>query len=231
MPRTSEPVLILVDHREAHSGIPDRLREMPGVVVQVEALGLADYVLSLRLAVERKTAADLAASILDKRLFTQAEQLTSSYPHVAYLVEGPDLYGASNLHPNAIRGALSYLVVLNRVAMLRSEGPEDSAALLATMARHEQQGLGYDVSGHHKRRSPAPHLQMRYLVEDLPGIGPKRAQALLECFGSLSRLFSATEDELGQMPGIGAKRARELAEFLSRPFIVDTPTQQGGNKA
>jgi ERCC4-type nuclease len=229
VPRHNEPVVIRVDHRESACGVPEFLRELPGVVIEVEQLGLADYVLSPRLAVERKSAPDLVASILDKRLFAQVEQLKSVYQHVVYLIEGPSLYGISNLHPNAIRGAISYLVVLNNVATLRSDGPEDSALLLATMARHEQQGLGYQISGHFKRRSPAPHLQMRYLVEDLPGIGPKRASALLERFGSLRLLFSATEEELGQVEGIGAKTAHEVYEFLCRPFVngeVGNPSVQ-----
>jgi ERCC4-type nuclease len=218
MPRKKEPTLIRVDHRESGSGVPEFLRSLSGVVVQIEQLDVADYVLSQRLAVERKSAADLAASILDKRLFAQVEQLKSAYQRVVYLIEGASLYDASHLHPNAIRGALAYLVVLNDVATLRSDGPEDSAQLLATMARQEQQGLGYEVSGHPKRRPSAPDLQMRYLVEDLPGIGPKRARALLERFGSLSVLFAATEEELSRVSGIGVKTARELRELLCRPF-------------
>jgi len=234
MPLSDRPVLIRADHREAHSGIPGLLQGLPGIAIQVEQLGLADYVLSPRLAVERKSAADLAASILDKRLFAQVEQLRSAYERVVYLIEGADLYGSSHLHPNAIRGALSYLAVLNNVAILRSDGPEDSALLLATMARHEQQGLGYEVSNHLKRLSRAPDLQMRYLVEDLPGIGPKRARALLERFGSLREVFAATEEQLRLVPGIGARMARELHEFLSRPFASGDmgvgSTNKGGSE-
>lgn len=217
--RRAEPALLIrVDHREVHSGVPERLGQMDGIVVRIESLDLGDYVLSQRVVVERKSAADLAASILDKRLFAQARQLHGAFERVIYLIEGAGLYQVSNLHPNAIRGALSYLVILEGVSLLRSEDAEDSAHLIATMARHEQQGLGYELSFHAKRRGESPALQMRYLVEDLPGIGPRMAAALLAHFGSLRSLFSASEEELRAVAGIGPKRASAIYELLSRPY-------------
>jgi len=211
-------VLIRVDHREVGSGVPEGLRELDNVMLQVEQLPLADYVLSPRVAVERKSTADLVASILDKRLFAQIAQLRDAYEEVIYLVEGRSLYQVGGIHPNAIRGALSYLIVLNGVSLLRSEDPTDSALLLATMARQEQHGLGYEVTLHPKRRSISPQLKMRYLVEDLPGIGPKMARALLERFGSLRALFAAGEQDLREVPGVGPKRARQIHELLTQPY-------------
>ncbi len=233
-PRDGQPVLIRVDHREVVSGVPDRLATLNHVTLRIEQLALADYVLSPRLAVERKSAGDFVASILDKRLFSQVEQLKRTYSQVIYLLEGESLYNAGNLHPNAIRGALSYLAVLQQVSLLRSENPEDSALLLATMARHEQHGLGYDLSLHPKRRTDSPQLQMRYLVEDMPGIGAKTAQALLEHFHTLRALFAATEQQLRQVPGIGPKRAQQIYALLATPYTAEDgvrPDSAGGDQA
>ncbi|MFH1084387.1 MAG: ERCC4 domain-containing protein [Chloroflexota bacterium] len=218
MPCAPAPVLIRMDHREAVSGITEHLRALGWVTVQVEALELGDYILGPRVAVERKTAADLAASILDKRLFSQAERLSAAYERPIYLIEGPGLYDASHLHPNAIRGALSYLIVLAGITVLRSESAEDSALLLATMARHAQQGLAYELSLHPKRRGATPEQQMRFLAEDLPGIGPRLARALLAHFGSLEALFSADAAQLAQVRGIGHKTATEIRALLARPY-------------
>lgn len=212
-------VRIRVDHRESGSDVYAHLQAMAGIALQVEQLALGDYVLSPRVVVERKSAADFVASILDKRLFAQVEQLQRAFATAIYLVEGESLYRVGNLHPNAIRGALSYLAILGGVSILRSESAEDSAYLLAAMARHEQQGLGYELSLHAKRRSPSPALQMRYLVEDLPGIGPRTAHALLEHFGSLRALFGADEEALRQVAGIGPKRARAIYELLNRAYV------------
>jgi ERCC4-type nuclease len=156
-----DPTVIRVDHRELASGVPAQLTQFDWVRLEIEQLELADYVLSERLAVERKSAGDFVASILDRRLFAQARELTFAFEHVIYLIEGSDLYGVSRLHPNAVRGALSYLAVLAGVSVLRSESVEDSAILLATMARHAQHGLGYEVPYHAKRRSESPSRQMR----------------------------------------------------------------------
>lgn len=210
--------MILVDHRELGSGVPEALRELRSVEVAVETLNLGDYVLSPKVVVERKSASDFCASILDKRLFAQAAQYTHAYERVVFLVEGPSLYEVSNLHPNAIRGALSYLVVLGGVTLLPSEDPRDSALLLATMTRHAQQGLGYELSFHAKRRGATPEQQMRYLVEDLPGIGPRMARELLANFGELHTLFCADEEALRAVPGIGPKRASSIVELLRRRY-------------
>ncbi|MBC7237771.1 MAG: hypothetical protein H5T69_18165 [Chloroflexi bacterium] len=211
--------LIRADHRELASGVPALLQAMEGIVLSIETLELADYILSPQVAVERKTTADLAASILDRRLFAQVRQLGVCFERVVLIVEGQDLYGSHNLHPNAVRGALSFLAVLAGVSVLRSEGPEDTAQLLAIMARHAQHGLGYELSLHVKRRSPSPQMQMRYLVEDLPGIGPKMAESLLEAFGSLEGLFTADIEALQRVPGIGPKRARDIRNLVTRHYV------------
>ena len=218
MAQKAEDLLIRVDHREVGSGVPEALAELAQVDVCIESLDVADYLLSARVAVERKAATDFVASIPDRRLFSQAERLSQTYELAICLVEGPSLYEESRVHPNAIRGALSYLMLLGGVSVIRSESPQDSALLLATMARHEQQGLGYEISYHAPRRSLSPELQMRYLVEDLPGIGPAMADSLLRRFGNLRRLFSASDEELRQVRGIGQKRARLIHDLLTRTY-------------
>lgn len=210
-------IVIQVDHREVGSGLPALLRDLD-VRVEMQHLAVGDYVLSSRVAVERKTAADFASSIVDRRLFAQVEALKAAYEVVIFLLEGPTLYEASNVHPNAIRGALSYLIILEGISLLRTEDAEDSAGYLATMARHEQEGLDYEVSRHHARRGTSSRLQKRYVVEDLPGIGPKMADALLQEFGTLRALFNAEEDALRRVYGIGPKRAERICALLTTDY-------------
>jgi len=64
---------VLADHREARSEVPRRLREM-GVEVVETALPVGDYVLSPRVGVERKTAADFVAALVRKRFALQAQR-------------------------------------------------------------------------------------------------------------------------------------------------------------
>jgi excinuclease ABC subunit C len=51
---------------------------------------------------------------------------------------------------------------------------------------------------------------------EIPGIGPTRRRALLERFGSLAGVKSASLDELKQVPGISDGMASRIAEFVRR---------------
>lgn len=52
------------------------------------------------------------------------------------------------------------------------------------------------------------------VLDDFPGLGTTRRTALMERFGTLERLKSATEEEIRTVEGIGPKMATELSHFL-----------------
>jgi excinuclease ABC subunit C len=54
------------------------------------------------------------------------------------------------------------------------------------------------------------------LLDDCPGMSPKRKQVLLARFGSVARLKKATVAELAAVPGISEKSAAAILEFLKR---------------
>lgn len=51
-------------------------------------------------------------------------------------------------------------------------------------------------------------------LEEIPGIGPRRRQALLKAFGSLDGIRAATIDQLAAVPGMTRKSAEELKGIL-----------------
>ncbi|MFE0476678.1 excinuclease ABC subunit UvrC [Streptomyces sp. NPDC058947] len=53
-------------------------------------------------------------------------------------------------------------------------------------------------------------------LDDVPGLGDTRKQALLKHFGSLKRLRSATIDQICEVPGIGRKTAETIVVALAR---------------
>lgn len=63
----------------------------------------------------------------------------------------------------------------------------------------------------HKRRQKAFVSEL----DGIPGIGPKRKQALLRHFGGVNAIRAATLDELSALPGMNRKAARALRERLS----------------
>ncbi|MFG3661974.1 helix-hairpin-helix domain-containing protein, partial [Streptomyces sp. NPDC047706] len=53
-------------------------------------------------------------------------------------------------------------------------------------------------------------------LDDVPGLGETRKQALIKHFGSVKRLRSATIDQICEVPGIGRKTAEAIAVALAR---------------
>lgn len=56
----------------------------------------------------------------------------------------------------------------------------------------------------------------RSILDAAPGIGPRRKQALLRHFGSLTRIRAASVAELAAVPGMNREVAERLAEFLEQ---------------
>ncbi len=62
------------------------------------------------------------------------------------------------------------------------------------------------------------------LLDEFPGIGDSRKQALLKRFGSVQRLKLATAEEIAEVSGFGGAMAEKLKEFLTaRTTLPDTP--------
>ncbi len=58
-------------------------------------------------------------------------------------------------------------------------------------------------------------------LSEIPGLGPKRVQALLKYFGSVARLRAASLAELSAAPGVGPKLAEQILSHLQTPQAPD----------
>jgi Fanconi anemia group M protein len=203
---------LIVDSRESTSGLIQLLRDR-GAEVIVEELECGDYVLADGFAVERKTAEDFAGSIMDRRLFLQIAMLKDAYQRVCILVEGDPFDTQSEIAPEAIVGALSYISVIEGLTVVSTRDAAHSAAMLVTMQRHAIEGLGYEIPLRaSKPKSRA--AQAQFLIEGLPSIGPTVAKKLLQHFGSASAVFCATAEQLKKIPGVGPKTIQTIREVL-----------------
>ena len=54
------------------------------------------------------------------------------------------------------------------------------------------------------------------MLDDFEGLGAKRKEALLKKFQSISKIKSASVEELEQVEGIGHETALRLREFLDK---------------
>lgn len=212
-----EKLRIIADHREVPSGVVKRLFEA-GVEVETRQLEVGDYIVSTEVGVERKSTRDFVQSILDRRLLEQARLLKESFPSPLLIVEGEDLYTVRGVHPNAIRGALLALAVDFGIPILWSRDESETASFLHLLAKREQVERGRPVAVRGERKGLTLEEKQRFLVEGLPGISAVLARRLLEHFGTVERVMTASEKELQQVHGIGLEKAKEIREVLASPY-------------
>ena len=208
--RASPKIPVVVDDREAGSEVLHALRAIDGLAVEVRRLGLGDYYVNENLLIERKTFGDLASSIKDGRLFQQASRLASSPTRSAVILEGTaDDLIRSRMRREAIQGALITLTIILGIPVLRSKDPIESARLMLFAARQMSTIPHRSFPRKGKRPQGKRKLQL-HILQGLPGVGPGRAARLIESFGSVEAVMTATAAHLAEVQGIGMKTAQAI---------------------
>ncbi len=209
---------VIVDRREP--GFPGLLRGL-GAEVEEASLPVADFICSERVAVERKRRDDFEKSVVDGRLFEQLKRLSESYPRVVMVVEGET--GAGILTKESLMGAYSAVLADFGASLFFTRNPERSAELIYSIAKHEQLGgkNALRVSGARKGLTLAQN--QKAIVEMLPMVGPKTAEALLLHFGSVWKVFNASEEEFMEVEGMGEKRVRAVRNAIDRKYEKAAP--------
>jgi ERCC4-type nuclease len=224
-------VVVVADVRERGSGVLAHLEGWAAVRLETAHLSVADFLLGDGVAVERKSARDFVGSILDRRLFDQAERLVEAFERPLLILEGDPLETEIGVHPNAIRGALAHLAVVRRLPVLPSPGPEGTADLLVAIARQVQAGgAGERPRAPAKRRAASLAGRQEAIASALPGVGPVLAQRLLSHAGSLAGLAASAPPRLREVPGIGPRRADALAALFSAPYPPEAAGQADGQQ-
>ncbi|MFW6055337.1 MAG: ERCC4 domain-containing protein [Thermodesulfobacteriota bacterium] len=214
---------VLVDDREGGSEVI-RALEGYGACLRRTRLSVGDYCLDEELLVERKSMADFGASIVDGRLFKQANRLVSSTYASALLIEGTGQEAAKlNVSREAVQGALVTVSLVFGLPVLRSGSPKETAWLMLTAARQLKtcrRGI-LKRPGYKPRSRPKRQL---YLLQGLPNIGRGKAEKLLDTFGGVQAVMDASYEELIRVKGIGRETARGIREILKEP-----PAWYGGD--
>ncbi len=208
-------IKVFVDQREIRSHVARSLEKL-GMDIVLKTVEVGDYIVSDRVGIERKTVQDFLSTLTDGRdLFGQISDLRRTFDRPLLIIEGEGLYSARQIHPNSIRGILSSIAIDFGVPIIFSTDEDDTAALIAIMAKREQTDQKRDITLHGKKTSLTLKEQQEYVVSSLPEIGPAVARNLLLHFGSVERVMSASREELMEVGLVGPKTADRIREVVS----------------
>lgn len=186
--------------------------------------------------IERKTLADLAASIKDGRYREQRVRLTETYgsQRVMYVIEAPsfrmdDAAPVSGVNASSVQGCVVSLLS-GGIRVVRTSDVRDTAALITRLAER----LGRTTERVHYSEAACAAAQVRkrdnvdarqcFLQQlcQIPGVSIKIASNIQRRFGTLAGLFkelmpsSPAERvaELGSLPLVGPKTAARIAGYV-----------------
>ena len=204
---------IIVDNRETQSAVVRELA-LKGIEVILKTLPVADYVISDKVGVERKTDTDFVDSLKDGRLFNELYNLSQNFTIPILILEGNPTNQSGYTKP-AILGALASIVVNMRISVLYTDSAANTADLLVALVKKVYQEKKSTGKVYTKKTTTEAEAQEQ-IISGIPGINLYRAQELLTAFSNVENVFNADEDDLEKVSGIGkktAKRIREIAEF------------------
>jgi DNA excision repair protein ERCC-4 len=213
-----EIIKIIMDHREVNPILKQALIRDPSVKLEISTLKTGDFLINGLLLIERKTFSDFVASIKDGRIFHQASRLSSASVNALIILEGTlqDVQ-STNMKREAIQGVLACLSLKFRIPILRSMSADETSRLMLLAYKqladsgHHHKKIQYRPGGHKKETK---QKQQIFILQGFPGIGPAKAKLLLDRFGSLKALFSASVLELTEVNGIGKYTAQQLYSTL-----------------
>jgi len=202
---------IIADTREVFSGIPAMLESM--AELEVKQIPVGDYILSERVAVERKRAEDFLDSLIRKKIFEQVTRLRNAYEKPVLVIEDEGLF-SRNIDRRAIYGAIASLLTDYDIPVIRTRDAEETSFILYAIAAREQFKKKRDVALRGKKPNMSLKERQQFLVEGLPDVSSILAKRLLFHFGTVRNVMMAGMEELMEVEGIGKKKAMKITEVM-----------------
>ncbi len=220
---TDQPV-VYIDSRETKSNVGKNLDRMEGITLKLDTLDVGDYIVSDRVAIERKELDDFISSLTsgDRDIFKQASELADSYARPVLIVEGGGgveaLYARSQVDEEAIRSTVQSIAVDFNISLLFTQDQNETAKNIRSLARREQEENDKEVNPHGQKSTDSIRETQEYVISSIPGVGPVTARDLLTHFGSVEAIMTAEVDELTEVDGVGEKTAERIKEVTSASY-------------
>jgi len=210
----NKPVII-IDCHENKSSVKDYLEDL-SAVVKVLPLKVGDFICSERVCVERKTGNDFISSIVDGRLFQQAEELRDNFTKPIILVEGD--YYAGGMNENAIKAALASVVLDYEIPVIMTKDEEETARTIFWLAKREQIISNVEVGIKGEKKPKQLKDLQEHVISGLPKVSVVLSKRILKKFKTIRNFANANEKELIEVDGIGKVLAKRLHELLNKEY-------------
>jgi len=206
-----EKVMVIYDYRERE--VAELLKKL-GAVASEQPLDVGDFATSKETVIERKTHSDFVSSIIDGRLFEQAERMKDNYDNAVMIIEGNSDRG---INENALRGAIASMVIDFGITLLTTKNPYDTAKTIYWIAKREQ-AAGKPVAFKTGKKPADSKRLQEFMVASIPGVSTVLTKRLLERFGTVEKVFTASEKELVNVERIGKKLAKKIKDVLTKKY-------------
>nr|MDO8133181.1 ERCC4 domain-containing protein [Candidatus Njordarchaeum guaymaensis] len=234
----SQKITVFVDNRELRSKVSDYLRELDVNVVEKQ-LSVGDYVVSDRVAIERKSVKEFANSIYTNRLFDECVRLKDAYEIPILVVEGylPVVFKFTRINEASVWGALTSIAVELRVPIVPTPDTKHTARFIERVAYCEQAKAKRPVVIRPREKTLTLAQQQLYLVCGLPNIGVTLAENLLLKASTPHNVFRQIVETdviqsktgktkrlsgpIAEAKGIGPLIVEKAKKTLTSPYVKD----------
>ena len=214
-PSAGEMVTLVADAAQKGNAILAALADKKVRIVYAN-LQLGDYQITDNVYVLYMTSEDFVRGLADKRLYRQVLELKRSCPEPVLLVEGPSVYEHKDANTFTINGALAFISILNRIPVVFTSDPVESADILFMATNQMQFGLGFEVHPENQKTKKREFKEVQQdVLSALPNVGPLAAKALVKQYGTLQAIFTASADDLNQTGVFDDGQAEVLASLFT----------------
>lgn len=213
---------IIIDKRELNSNVVKSLERI-GCDYELSVLEVGDYILSSKIAVERKTTKDFLSTWLDRHeLFGQLIDLARSYDRPLLIVEGipEELYTLRRINPKSVEAILDTITASLRIPIIYTLNSAETAQRLYHIAERVQDADkgARNFNRHGKRSHMNIDEQREYTLSSISDLGITTARSLLKHFGSIQNVINADKEQLMEVENVGIKTAEKIKEVTGGAY-------------
>ncbi len=210
--KNENKIVVIADYREKE--VISNLREL-GAEVNEMNLEIGDFIASDKIVFERKQHSDFVSSIIDGRIFEQAENLKKNFSKPIVIIEGNS---NREITDNALKATIASLLTNYEISLISTKNTHDTAKLIFWTAKKEQEENKNSVVFKVGKKPKSVKRLQEEIVASIPGISAVLSKRLLKHFGSVEKTFSASEQELTKVDGIGRKLAKRIIDVLNKNY-------------